>query len=140
MQDFSSFDPLTSSRFLRELWKIVPENWFGEFTFLQKRPTKEDPDAERCRWVHYTVGEVLKDYETLSQELERHNREQVENVYHSVCPRAQKPKKRGKNKDVDGFVALWVDVDWHGGPHEEADARQECNDIIADFTSALENV
>jgi P4 family phage/plasmid primase-like protien len=134
VKDFSSFDPLSGSRFIRELWGIAPDNWLGEFTFLQKRPTQEDPDGERCRWVHYTVGEILKDYETFEQELNRHNREQVENILHGVNPRFQKPKKRGKNKDVDGFVALWADVDWHGGPDEEKDVREECAEFIAELT------
>lgn len=106
---------LSPEKFIYELWATVPKEWFVEFQFIQYRPTQENPTAKRSRSISYSVTQILKDWDTLSKELTRHNRTQVENIHHSVNPRFRRPTGKGgagKNDDVTAYIALWVDVDY----------------------------
>ncbi len=106
-------DPLSPDRFIRELWATAPGDWWAEFFLIQYRPTEKDPDAKAIRVLLYTVDQVRKDWESVWRYLQNVNRTEVFNVHPAVNPRFQKPKKRGKNKDVSHFLAAWVDVDFH---------------------------
>jgi P4 family phage/plasmid primase-like protien len=104
---------LSPARFVKELWGIAPPDWFVEFFLIQYRPTLEDPDKKAVSCVFYTVEQVLKDWPTIASSLERLNRTEVRNIHPCVNPRARRPKKRGKNSDVDAYVAAWGDIDFH---------------------------
>jgi len=120
-------------KFVSELWAAVPADWYIEFNLLQYRPTLENPSGLRVRARFYPAGRVRQDWPTIAQELDHHNRTQVENIHHAVNPRFRQPVKGyGKNEDVSHFVALWVDVDFHG--NEEA-VRKQFNEAIEDLRS-----
>lgn len=121
---------VASAQFIRELWGIAPPDWFVEFNLLQYRPTQENPDAKRMRAMFYTVKQVLDDWETIANQLDHFNRTQVENIHHGVNPRFRRPKKHGLNADVSHYIAVWVDVDFHG--HEEA-IRKQFVDTVRDL-------
>lgn len=101
-----------SWKFVKELWAKADPSWLVEIDFLQYRPTQEDPQAQRMRGMFYTVEQTLRDWPQIFEVLEKHNRNEVENLHHAVCPRFQKPKKLGKNTDVSHYVAIWVDEDF----------------------------
>lgn len=121
-----------TAQFARALWEIVPDDWLIEFNFLQYRPTQENPDAKRMRAIFYTKKQVLEDWPTINRQLEHFNKSQVENIHHAVNPRFRKPAKHGKNSDVSHYVAIWVDVDFHG--NEEA-VRKQFFDTLADLAT-----
>jgi len=121
---------VASAQFIRELWGICPSDWIVEFNLLQYRPTQEKHDDQRMRALFYRVDQVLADWPTISNQLDHLNRTQVENIHHGVNPRFQKPRKHGKNSDVSHYVAVWVDVDFHG---QEAAVRKQFDEVVADL-------
>jgi P4 family phage/plasmid primase-like protien len=123
---------VTPVQFIKELWGISQSDWIVEFNLLQYRPTQEKIDDKRMRAQFYTVEQVLKDWDTIERQLSHQNRTQVENIHHGVNPRFRRPKKHGTNADVSHYVALWVDVDFHG--HEEA-IRKQFFDTVKDLDS-----
>lgn len=118
------------AQFVKELWSIAPSDWIVEFNLLQYRPTQEKHDDQRMRAIFYTVGQVLTDWPTIEKQLDHLNRTQVENIHHGVNPRFRRPRKHGTNADVSHYVAVWVDVDFHG--HEEA-VRKQFVDTVFDL-------
>lgn len=118
--------------FIKELWSIAPPDWIVEFNLLQYRPTQENPDDKRMRAIFYTVKQVIDDWPVIQSQLDRFNRTQVENIHHGVNPRFRRPKKHGTNADVSHYVAIWVDVDFHG---HEAAVRKQFFDTIKDLES-----
>lgn len=123
---------IASAEFVKQLWGISKSDWIVEFNLLQYRPTQENPDDKRMRAQFFTVEQVLQDWPTISRQLEHFNRTQVENIHHGVNPRFRKPRKHGTNADVSHYVALWVDVDFHG--NEEA-IRMAFFDTVKDLQS-----
>ncbi len=121
---------VTPAQFIKELWSISPSDWIVEFNLLQYRPTQENPGDQRMRALFYTVGQVLADWPTIANQLDHMNRTYVENIHHGVNPRFRRPKKHGTNADVSHYVAVWVDVDFHG--HEEA-VRKQFVDTVRDL-------
>jgi putative DNA primase/helicase len=121
---------ISPARFIKELWGTVPTDWIAEFNLLQYRPTQENPNDLRMGALFYTVGQVIKDWETVARELDKRNRSQVENIHHGVNPRFKRPRKHGLNTDISHYVALWVDVDFKGN---EAAVRKQFNEIIEDL-------
>lgn len=121
---------ISSAQFIRELWSISPSDWIVEFNLLQYQPTQENPDAKRMRAMFYTVGQILSDWPTIANQLWLFNKEHVENIHHGVNPRFRKPKKHGTNADVSHYVAVWVDVDFHG---QEGAVRKQFVDVVRDL-------
>ena len=126
-------DMLSPGRFIKELWSIAPKDWFGEFFLIRYQPTQENPDAKVTPTLFWTIEQVLSDWPTIEAALDRQNRTKVFNVHPCVNPRFQKPKKRGKNSDVSHYVALWIDVDFHG---DEAEIRKRFQETVKIFTDA----
>lgn len=124
---------LSPERFTKELWGIAPPDWLVEFFLIQYRPTPEDPDKKVVNCVFYTVEQVLKDWPTIASSLARLNRTEVRNIHQCVNPRARRPRKRGRNADVDAYVAAWGDIDFHGN---EAAVRTEFWGAVQVFTEA----
>ena len=120
------------AQFVRELWSICPSDWIVEFNLLQYRVTQENPNAQRMRAMFFTVDQVLKDWDTIERQLDHMNRTQVENIHHGVNPRFRRPRKHGTNADVSHYVALWVDVDFHG---QETAIRKKFFDTVKDLES-----
>ena len=123
---------VTPAQFIKELWGISPSDWIIEFNLLQYRPTQENPDDQRMRALFFTVEQVLNDWPTIERQLTHLNRTQVENIHHGVNPRFHRPRKHGKNQDVSHYVAIWVDVDFHGN---EGPVRAQFFDIVKDLQS-----
>lgn len=117
-------------QFVKELWGIAPHDWIVEFNLLQYRPTQENPGDQRMRAFFYTVQQVVDDWTTIQSFLDHQNRTQVENIHHGVNPRFRRPRKHGTNADVSHYVAIWVDVDFHG---QEAAIRKQFFDTVRDL-------
>lgn len=126
-------DTLSPERFISELWGIAPKDWVCEFFTIQYRPTQLDPDAKNVRVLFYTVEEVLKNWTTINRNLQHLNRTEVRNIHPCVNPRAKRPRKRGTNKDVEAYVALWSDIDFRG---DEAAVRDSFWKTIEIFREA----
>lgn len=123
-------EAIAPARFIKELWGIVPTDWIVEFNLLQYRPTQDNPNDLRMGALFYTVGQVLKDWETVARELDKRNRKNVENVHHGINPRFKRPRKHGLNTDISHYVALWVDVDFKGN---EIAIRKQFYEIVEDL-------
>jgi P4 family phage/plasmid primase-like protien len=128
-----SQETLSPGKFISELWGIAPKDWWCEFFTIQYRPTQSDPDAKDVRTIFYTVEQVLKDWPTIERNLQHLNRTEVRNIHPCVNPRVRRPRKRGKNSDVEAFVSLWIDVDFHG---DEAAIRDSFQKTIKVFDEA----
>jgi len=128
----SAVETLSPEKFIYELWKIADPGWIAEFFTIQYRPTQENPDAKVIRTLFYTVAQVRKDWSAIERTLQHMNRTEVRNIHPCVNPRTTKPRGgRGKNSDVAFFVALWIDVDFHGN---EERIRAEFWKTVEDFT------
>lgn len=115
MEEATTGDELSPERFIRELWATAPGDWIGEFFLIQYRPTEKDPGAKAIGpTVLHSLDQIRKDWASVWRYLEHVNRTEVRNVHPCVNPRFRRPKKRGKNSDVSHYVAVWVDVDFHG--------------------------
>lgn len=119
-----------SWRFVKELWAKADPTWLVEIDRLQYRPTQENPNDLRMRGAFYTVEHAIHDWPEVFALLEKHNRTEVENIHHAVNPRFQKPKKLGKNSDVSHYMAVWVDVDFHG---QEGPIRKQFEENLEIF-------
>lgn len=126
-------DALSPEKFISELWGIAPKDWWCEFFTIQYRPTQENPDAKVIQIFFYKVEQVLKDWATIERHLQHINRTEVRNVHPCVNPRARKPRKRGKNADVDAYVAAWADIDFRS---DEIAIRESFSRTTKDFVEA----
>lgn len=115
-------DVTAPARFLKELWGTVPSDWIAEFFLIQYRPSQENPDEKKVQCLFYPVSQVFEDWTAIEQHLQHLNRTKVFNIHPCVNPRFRQPRKRGGNKDVSHYVALWIDVDFHG---EETAIRKQ---------------
>lgn len=121
MSSDGSDDTLSPGRFIKELWGIAPREWHGEFFLIRYKPTQKDPDAKDTPVIFWSIGQVLDDWPSIEAALQHQNRTKVFNIHPCVNPRFRRPKrvgKRGKNSDVSHYVALWIDVDFHGNETE----------------------
>lgn len=131
--DQKSDDVLSPERFIRELWGIAPKEWFGEFFLIRYEPTPENPHDQKVNYIVRPVSEFLSDWKSVDNHLQYLNRKKVFNIHQCVNPRAKRPKKRGKNKDVSHYVTLWVDIDFHG---TETASREDFRKNVQAFTEA----
>lgn len=87
-----------------------------------KWESSTDPTVEPShRILHYRLTNLFSDFPAAWANIQNLNHKFF-NIHPCVNPRFKKPGKRGKNSDVTHFVALWVDVDFHG---EEAAVRKQ---------------
>ena len=119
-------------KFIKALWGICPKDWIVEIDLLQYRPTEANPDDKRMLAIFHTVDQALTNWTQIHAELEQRNRKEVENIHHAVLPRHRRPKKHGKNSDVSHYIALWIDVDFHG---QETSIRKLFNETIEELTA-----
>jgi P4 family phage/plasmid primase-like protien len=59
-----------------------------------------------------------------------------QNVYHTLGLLKEHPEKRGKEEDVIGISALWMDIDFAGNAHKKGNlpsSLQECLDFLDAF-------
>ncbi len=123
---------LSPERFIQELWKIVPADWFAEFFLIEYKPTAENPKAKSVGGLFWPVGHVLSDFKQISTGL-RHLNSKKQNVHPCVNPRFRRPRGgRGKNSDVSHFTALWTDLDFHG---QEGPVREKLKEVLETFDS-----
>lgn len=124
---------LSSGRFVRELWGIAPPEWVAEFFLIEYKPTAENPKAKTVGCLFYSVGRILKDWINVEKGL-RHLNARRQNIHPSVNPRFRMPAGgRGKNSDVNSFLALWNDIDFHG---QETSVRRAWGELLERYTLA----
>jgi hypothetical protein len=59
-----------------------------------------------------------------------------QNIYHTLGLLNKRPEKRGKEDDVMGIAALWMDIDFAGNAHKKGklpSSLEECLDFLETF-------
>ena len=126
-------DELSPERFVRELWGTVPPDWMAEFFLIKYQPTAENPKAKTVGCLVYEVGRLLAGWSAAMRALQRLN-SQGHNIHPCVNPRFRRiAGGRGKNSDVNVFVALWIDIDFHG---QETAVRKAFAELLERLTAA----
>ncbi len=124
---------LSPERFVRELWGIAPPNAVVEFFLIEYKPTAEKPKAKVTTCYFFEVGKILSSWTNIERGL-RHLNSKKQNVHPSVNPRFRRPGGgRGKNSDVQTYVALWSDIDFGS---QEASVRKAWAELLEIFTAA----
>jgi len=121
MSDAGAVPELTLRRFAEELWRFVPASQVVEFWCKRDKPgpaEELDENGEKrrhkpeTRWDFYTLDDLWRFWDRIQTHLLTLNREGW-NIHHGLNPRFRRPPKRGRNEDVNGYTALWGDLDWH---------------------------
>lgn len=108
-------DALSPERFVQELYGTSPPDYWVEFLLLQYQPTQDNPNAKKILVHYYQVRDVVNpgQFEATLNYL-RFKNSHLWNIHPSVNPRKiKRDRGRGRNDDIDGYVALWVDIDFH---------------------------
>jgi putative DNA primase/helicase len=101
-------ESLSPKRFITELWKTAPPDSWVEFIFLwYENPTS----APKFRGAYFIeTQKLLQNADQILGVLASKNAQHL-NIHPGVNPRKIRPAKRGKNKDIEHYVALWLDTD-----------------------------
>lgn len=124
---------LSPERFARELWGIAPPDWVVEFFLIEYKPTALDPKAKSTSCYLFPISKVIAEWAGVERGLRLLNARGW-NVHPGVNPRFRRPGGgRGKNADVKAYVALWLDLDFHG---QENAVRAAWAKLLEIFTTA----
>ncbi len=124
---------LSPERFARELWGIAPPDWVVEFFLIEYKPTALDPKAKSTSCYLFPISKVIAEWAGVERGLRLLNAKGW-NVHPGVNPRFRRPGGgRGKNADVKAYVALWLDLDFHG---QENAVRAAWAKLLEIFTAA----
>ena len=126
-------DNLSPKRFAKELWGIAPPDWVVEFFLIEYKPTPDNPKNKSTGCYLFPVSKAISEWAGVERGLHQLNSKGW-NIHPGVNPRFRRPVGgRGKNADVMCYVALWLDLDFHG---QEAAVRAAWAKLLEIFTAA----